>query len=391
VESPALPRNSARTADFYERALRPRVAALPIRDGQPGRRPKLHSGTITVVQRVSSDLRLNPHLHVIALDGVFAEQPDGPPCFVQLPRLSSLDVAELLATTRHRLLRLLTRRGVIDTTQEPTLLPDDKGNADPALALLTAASVSGRMPAGPEVRQRAPIRLATHTPAAITGPLCATDSGFTLHAATVARRDDLRGQEALLRYVLRPALAQSRLQMLDNGLCRITLKRAFSDGTFAIDLDPLSLLCRLAAAVPAPGFNTVRYAGILAPAATWRPLVIPQPPTRSDTAQHTTIQHPVDDEREHQKSDRPRRSRWRPWAELLKRSFDIELLCPRCHTPMKLKSFLTSEKSLQRLLSRLAEPTDVQGKAPARGPPYFASRVLRQRFGEHSTQLDMLD
>jgi transposase-like zinc-binding protein len=45
--------------DFYERALRPRVAALPIRDGKPGRRPKLHSGTITVVQRVSSDLRLN--------------------------------------------------------------------------------------------------------------------------------------------------------------------------------------------------------------------------------------------------------------------------------------------------------------------------------------------
>ena len=45
----------------------------------------------------------------------------------------------------------------------------------------------------------------------------------------------------------------------------------------------------------------------------------------------------------------------------------------------------------QPMLSRLAEPTDVQGKAPARGPPYFASRVLRQRFGEHATQLDMLD
>jgi hypothetical protein len=58
---------------------------------------------------------------------------------------------------------------------------------------------------------------------------------------------------------------------------------------------------------------------------------------------------------------------------------------------MKLKSFVTSEKSLQRLLSRLGEPTDVQGKAPARGPPYFDSRVLRQRFGEHSTQLDLLD
>jgi hypothetical protein len=37
---------------------------------------------------------------------------------------------------------------------------------------------------------------------------------------------------------------------------RIELKRPFSDGTLAIDIDPLSLLCRLAAAA-AP--EAVRY------------------------------------------------------------------------------------------------------------------------------------
>ncbi|HEY6556337.1 MAG TPA: transposase [Polyangiaceae bacterium] len=47
-----------------------------------------------------------------------------------------------------------------------------------------------------------------------------------------------------------------------DGLVRIALKRPFSDGTVAIDLDPLSLLCRLAATVPAPRFHTVRYAGV---------------------------------------------------------------------------------------------------------------------------------
>jgi hypothetical protein len=35
-----------------------------------------------------------------------------------------------------------------------------------------------------------------------------------------------------------------------DGLVRMTLKPAFSDGTVAIDRNPLSLLCRLAAAVP---------------------------------------------------------------------------------------------------------------------------------------------
>jgi hypothetical protein len=150
-------------------------------------------------------------------------------------------------------------------------------------------------------------------------------------------------------------------------------------------------LSRLAVSVPAPGFNTVRYAGVLAPAAKWRPLVIPEPPARNDAGQPTGTQHPVDDEREHELTHSPRRSRWRPWDELLKRSFDSERLCPRCHSPMKLKSVLTREKGLQRLFSRLGEPTDVRGKAPARGPAYFASQVLRQRFAEPGRQLDFLE
>ena len=32
------------------------------------------SGAVTVVQRTSSDLRLNPHLHLIVLDGTWREQ-----------------------------------------------------------------------------------------------------------------------------------------------------------------------------------------------------------------------------------------------------------------------------------------------------------------------------
>jgi hypothetical protein len=76
---------------------------------------------------------------------------------------------------------------------------------------------------------------------------------------------------------------------------------------------------------------------------------------------------------------------------LIVAGFDIDLRCPRCHNTMKLKSLLSSGESLQRLLSRLGEPTDVQAKAPARGPPYFASRVLRHRFAQPTTQLDILD
>jgi hypothetical protein len=43
-------------------------------------------------------------------------------------------------------------------------------------------------------------------------PLCASLDGFTLHAATRAGALHLAGREALLRYVLRPPLAQQRLE-----------------------------------------------------------------------------------------------------------------------------------------------------------------------------------
>ena len=61
---------------------------------------------------------------------------------------------------------------------------------------------------------------------------------------------------------------------------RITLKKPFSDGTVAVDLDPLSLLSRLAASVPAPRLHTVRYAGVLASASKLR-LTLPPSDGRS--------------------------------------------------------------------------------------------------------------
>ena len=44
---------------------------------------KGQSGAVSVVQRVSSDLRLNPHLHAIVVDGMFSANSDS---VVFLPR-----------------------------------------------------------------------------------------------------------------------------------------------------------------------------------------------------------------------------------------------------------------------------------------------------------------
>ena len=53
------------------------------------------SGAITVTQRTSSDLRLNPHLHQLALDGVFVEDESGDLVFHPLPTLTNADAPTL--------------------------------------------------------------------------------------------------------------------------------------------------------------------------------------------------------------------------------------------------------------------------------------------------------
>ncbi|WP_437649028.1 transposase [Sorangium sp. So ce362] len=67
-------------------------------------------------------------------------------------------------------------------------------------------------------------------------------------------------------------IAKERVEPQQDGLVRLSLKRAFADGTVAVDMDPLSLLCHLAASVPPPRFHTVKYAGVLASASRprWR-------------------------------------------------------------------------------------------------------------------------
>ena len=42
--------------------------------------------------------------------------------------------------------------------------------------------------------------------------------------------------------MLRPPVAQERVEQRPDGLVRITLKKTYVDGTVAVDMDPLSLL-----------------------------------------------------------------------------------------------------------------------------------------------------
>ncbi len=150
---------------------------------------KGQSGAITAVQRVNSDLRLNPHLHLLALDGVFLETDDGSLVFHQLPALSNSDVADLLHAARVRILDFLARRGVVERDNELCLTDDGFAEREPELAALATAAVTGNPPAGPEHRQRPAIALPDRGELSVSG-LAAREDGFSVHAATTAPGED---------------------------------------------------------------------------------------------------------------------------------------------------------------------------------------------------------
>ena len=49
---------------------------------------------------------------------------------------------------------------------------------------------------------------------------------------------------------------------------------------------------------------------------------------------------------------------------------------------MRLVALVTDPKSTRRFLRGLGEPTEPPAREPARGPPYWMSRVLRRAAGD---------
>ena len=153
-----------------------------------------------------SSLNLNPHVHVLMLDGVYVDGEEAP-VFVAAPPLSDQAVQQIVETSARRIIRLSTKRGLLDDTAADPLAAEE-----PVLAVLTAASVRGLIATGARSGQR--LRRALKDPATgvRTAPLCFASRGFSLHAARRIAGRDRRGLERLCRYVARPALASGRLR-----------------------------------------------------------------------------------------------------------------------------------------------------------------------------------
>jgi len=279
--------------------------------------------------------------------------------FHVLPKPTDADIERLVRSLCGRSVRLLHRRGALC----------DEGDEEPgALALCQAASAQGRIPFGPGAgaRERRVGRRVAVAAARTKARLCADYGGYSLHAAVRVPAGQRNRLERLCRYLLRPAIVVGRLSVTPSGQVRYAFKKEWRDGSMAVEMSPLTLLSRLAALVPAPWVNLVTYHGLLAPAASYRDRVVPEPEEDPGTA---TARQPVPAKLPPE-LQRERKRRRLLWAEAMKRGLGLDVLvCEHCGGRREVLALITNPRVIDRILSHLGLPTEAPAIRPARAPP----------------------
>ena len=321
-------------------------AAGPVAQGSTAR-----IGAVAFIHRFGALLNPHVHFHCVVVDGVFEAGNDARESvrFHKTPALCAEQLADIQHNIRRRLLRALTRRGLLE----------------------------------PEVAEE--MAAWDH------------DGGFSLDASVRIEADDRSGLERLLRYCARPVFALERLRQIDPEHLAYESVKPGPGGSVSLLLTPLELIERLAALIPPPRRHRHRYYGVLAPNAPLRAAVTalagakdeaPRPTAMTEaipaTAAGSTLPNTpaeMPDEPPHRKAARY------VWALLLARIYEVlPLVCPKCGGDMRIIAFINEGPVIREILGHLGEPISAPPLAPARGPPLWELPVPGQAAREIDPQ-----
>jgi hypothetical protein len=316
--------------------------------------PEVLPGAVTFVQTFGSALNLNIHFHTLLPDGVFIDTPpEQPITFLELPFPSQRDIEQLLTKIAKRVMRF------VDATLEQVIDDDTDGCA------LPAAQLSAAMVGLPHQQLRAATTEADQGLSDRSLDRCASAAGFSLHANVYLRANDRQALLRLIRYGARQSFSQDRLSQCPNGTVCYQLHRRWGQ-LRTITLQPVAFLHRLAALIPAPYLHLTRYHGCFAPGSRRRGELINKAfcHKTSNAGLQSPHDSPVADLLEPMPPPAPRAI---PWAELLQRTFKIDVLqCPRCPGRLSVIAFITDLVVVSNILAHLQLPTTLQPPAPAR-------------------------
>jgi hypothetical protein len=336
-------------------------------------------GGIAILQRSGNALDLNPHVHSIAVDGVFRDRakrehepplPDDngeePICSEQAPSGREPDLewvatsaptkAELVAVSRRvcdRVLALLQKRGIADADG---LCPHDV--PEPMMPIQEAAArVSSRFAL---VDQDGNIYFVTERPTRARPPAGAY-RGFSVDSGVAAARGDDVRRARIVKYCLRPPLAEEQVRRTGDGRVAVELRRRRPSGATHVVMEPQGLLKKLAALIHPPGLHVIRYFGVLSSASSHRKFVVPRPPLDIALSLATSASAGEGSKRRHSIS----------WDQMLARAYGVDsLCCPSCKTGrMKLVAVICRAEVIQKIVAHLAHRDGRGAPKTATAPP----------------------
>jgi len=336
------------------------------------------TGSIAFVQRWGSAANLNPHCHLLCLDGVF--KMNGPrPKFANVSPFTDADCEALLTLISRKIMNHLRRKGYLDSSGEVTVNPD----ADPlfaeheSLAAATASSIAGKIAFGPNTG-RYVTKIGSgfgydeEIPLA-KGKLCYAVNGFSLHAATATKTLQRGRLYNLIEYMARGPIANKRLEITKAGLVKLQLKTPWHDGTSHLLFTKEEFLGRLTALIPPPRAHLVKWAGVFRSNHKRRREIILTPGIKK--ADRKSIKENTESD-----AETPAKPRNSQWSKLLAKTFNIDTTkCPHCGGRLHFQAAILDTESIQRFLTHQG----LDPRPPPRSPAKYEMQSLQFEGGHH--------
>jgi len=269
----------------------------------PGKTP----GMIMALHTAGSLLNWHPHIHAIALDGGVDPRQN----FIQLPE--EIDTALLQEFFAEKVLSFLLEAELVDQTTVDSM------------------------------------RSWKH-------------SGFNVYAGSPIGAGESDARCFLARYLKKAPLSLERLSIDESGVEPVVRYVQQSDDSkpdteSVREMSPLEFLAELSCHIPRVFEQTTRYFGVYSPRT--------RGVRRREAEFEKLLQNNFEPlESLPEQKPKPTQS----WARCMKLVFELDpLLCPKCGSAMKIKSFILSSREIERICKH-------QGLVSWRAPPQFWCR-----------------
>ena len=192
--------------------------------------------------------------------------------------------------------------------------------------------------------------------------------GFSVFAGPPVDGAALASLESQSRYITRPALAMDALEKLDDGTLSLETPPDPRTGATRVVLDPLEWIHRITAHIPDPGSHCQRFYGAYSNRG--------RSVYANRQADRPSAGAPASEARDNADFSREARS---TWARLVWKIFEADpLTCGACGTRMRIVSFITDPRVIDRILRhRQSERCRTEDPFEPRAPPLFRPHTVQ--------------